>query len=59
MSPFAGAGVNLAMLDATELALAITNSDDVTEAIHNYEQKMFSRAAKAAKTSVMTLGSCV
>jgi len=55
MSPFAGEGVNLAMLDATELALAITSSDDLTKAIHDYEQKMFSRAAKAADESSTNL----
>ncbi len=55
MSPFAGEGVNLAMLDATELALAITNSDDLTKSIHEYEQKMFSRAAKAAEESSANL----
>jgi 2-polyprenyl-6-methoxyphenol hydroxylase-like FAD-dependent oxidoreductase len=55
MSPFAGEGVNLAMLDATELALAITSSDDLTKTIHEYEQKMFSRAARAAKESSSNL----
>ena len=55
MSPFAGEGVNLAMLDATELALAITNSDDLTTAIHDYEQKMFARATSAAKESATNL----
>ncbi len=55
MSPFAGEGVNLAMLDATELALAITRSNVLTEAIHNYEEKMFSRASKAAKESSINL----
>jgi 2-polyprenyl-6-methoxyphenol hydroxylase-like FAD-dependent oxidoreductase len=41
MSPFAGEGVNLAMIDAAELALAITASNDLVEQIQNYEQKMF------------------
>jgi 2-polyprenyl-6-methoxyphenol hydroxylase-like FAD-dependent oxidoreductase len=59
MSPFAGAGVNLAMLDATELALAITDSDDLNKAIHEYEQKMFARAAHAAHISCSTLDSCI
>ncbi len=55
MSPFAGEGVNLAMLDATELALAIISSDDLTKSIHDYEQKMFSRAAQAANESSSNL----
>jgi 2-polyprenyl-6-methoxyphenol hydroxylase-like FAD-dependent oxidoreductase len=55
MSPFAGEGANVAMLDATELALAITNSNDVTQAIRDYEQKMFIRAAKAAEESARNL----
>lgn len=55
MSPFAGEGVNLAMLDATELALAITSSDDLTKAIHDYERKMFARAAQAAEESSTNL----
>ncbi len=59
MSPFAGEGVNLAMLDATELALAITSSDDLTKSIHEYEQKMFTRAAKAAEKSSSNLDLCI
>lgn len=55
MSPFAGEGVNLAMLDATELALAITSLDDLTKAIHDYEQKMFARASSAAGESSSNL----
>lgn len=56
MSPFAGEGVNLAMLDATELAFTIANSsDDLTKALHEYEQKMFSRAAEFAQESARNL----
>ncbi|CAF1532382.1 unnamed protein product [Adineta steineri] len=55
MCPFAGEGVNLAMLDATELALAITNSTDLTQSIHEYEQKMFSRAAESSEESLTNL----
>lgn len=55
MFPFAGEGVNLAMFDATELALAIIISNDLTQAIHDYEEKMFSRSEKAASESSTNL----
>lgn len=48
MSPFAGAGANLAMLDAAELALSIINHDNMDEAVYNYELKMFKYAAEIA-----------
>ncbi|MCY8421763.1 FAD-dependent monooxygenase [Bacillus inaquosorum] len=48
MSPFAGAGANLAMLDASELALSITTHDNIDEAVYNYELKMFEYAAEIA-----------
>ena len=55
ISPFAGEGVNLAMLDATELALAIVSSNDLTKTIHEYEQKMFARASEVAVASAANL----
>ena len=55
MSPFAGEGVNLAMFDATELALAITSTNDLTESVHDFEQKMFARATEAARQSSSSL----
>jgi 2-polyprenyl-6-methoxyphenol hydroxylase-like FAD-dependent oxidoreductase len=54
-----GEGVNLAMLDATELALALTNTDDLIQSIHDYEQKMFSRSAKAAEDPLGSLDSFI
>lgn len=48
MSPFAGAGVNLAMLDASELALSIIQTHDLDEAVRLYEDKMFNYASEIA-----------
>jgi 2-polyprenyl-6-methoxyphenol hydroxylase-like FAD-dependent oxidoreductase len=48
MSPFSGEGANLAMLDAAELALALTSEQDSGAVIPEYEEKMFRRAAEAA-----------
>lgn len=47
MPPFAGEGVNMAMLDALELSESLTNStfEDTTRAIENYEKRMFKRFA--------------
>jgi 2-polyprenyl-6-methoxyphenol hydroxylase-like FAD-dependent oxidoreductase/esterase/lipase len=49
MSPFSGEGVNLAMLDATELACALSDNQSLDDAVRNYEQKMFPRALTAAR----------
>jgi 2-polyprenyl-6-methoxyphenol hydroxylase-like FAD-dependent oxidoreductase len=57
MSPFAGEGANLAMLDATELALAIAEHGDET-ALTQYETAMFPRSAAAAEKSAQGLDVC-
>ena len=52
MSPFGGDGVNLAMADAAELAVAVadavTAGGDVSAAVADFEAAMFARAAGPA-----------
>ncbi|MEY9844620.1 2-polyprenyl-6-methoxyphenol hydroxylase-like FAD-dependent oxidoreductase [Streptacidiphilus sp. BW17] len=49
LMPPLGVGVNLAMLDASELALALANSATVDDAIRVYETTMLPRSAETAK----------
>jgi 2-polyprenyl-6-methoxyphenol hydroxylase-like FAD-dependent oxidoreductase len=51
MPPYAGEGVNMAMLDALELSECLTNYD-VPDAIAHYEKQM---RARASETAQMTL----
>jgi 2-polyprenyl-6-methoxyphenol hydroxylase-like FAD-dependent oxidoreductase len=49
LMPPLGVGVNLAMLDACELALALADSATVDDAIRTYEETMLPRSTETAK----------
>jgi 2-polyprenyl-6-methoxyphenol hydroxylase-like FAD-dependent oxidoreductase len=55
MSPFAGEGANLAMIDGAELAMALAAHDDVEQALSVFEAAMFPRAEEAAEQSAANL----
>ncbi|MET8999467.1 NAD(P)/FAD-dependent oxidoreductase [Amycolatopsis sp. NPDC004169] len=51
MSPFAGEGANIALIDGADLARELLGRADVETALARYEAGMFPRAAEAAAAS--------
>ncbi|MFJ7624538.1 FAD-dependent oxidoreductase, partial [Rhodococcus erythropolis] len=58
MSPFAGEGANLAMLDGAELGEAIASHSGTEEGLAAYEERLFPRSAASAQQSADGLDMC-
>ena len=55
VSPFAGNGANIALMDAVELAVELCNSQDLKTAVTAYDAKSIPRAKRTVKTSHQTI----
>lgn len=58
MPPFAGEGVNMAMLDAVQLSENLTSEKftDLKSAIADYEKQMFARFSEIGKITMFNTG---
>lgn len=59
MSPFSGEGANSAMLDATDLANAISTCSTLEDAVRTYQETMFPRAEIAARDADVGLSRAI
>ena len=59
MSPFAGEGANLALVDGASLALELLKKQSHAEAIAAYDDEMFKRSEPAAAESAFNLDLCI
>ena len=59
MSPFAGEGANLALVDGASLALELVKKQSPAEAIAAYDAEMFQRSEPAAAESAFNLDLCI